>query len=190
MHLKLTTDRKFALSDENYLFECMGLNRTNEGELRQMFPAKIIEYLNHEQILASLPRDIPKPPAFDMHMLDSIEAGTNSNGRKDEYGDNLLCKDERFNSLTSSTGKNSNHYTQSSAVRNPNSTPITKLCGQRVLQDAFYSQTPQHLTSISKIGQSIGAKVHNISHPFMNSIVSQDEMNSQTTLTEEAQHRY
>lgn len=48
MHLKLTTDRKFALSDENYLFECMGLNRTNEGELRQMFPAKIIEYLNHE----------------------------------------------------------------------------------------------------------------------------------------------
>ena len=48
MHLKLTTDRKFALSDENYLFECMGLNRTNEVELRQMFPAKIIEYLNHE----------------------------------------------------------------------------------------------------------------------------------------------
>ena len=48
MHLKLTTDRKFALSDENYLFECMGLNRTNEVELRQMFPGKIIEYLNHE----------------------------------------------------------------------------------------------------------------------------------------------
>ena len=133
MHLKLTTDRKFALSDENYLFECMGLNRTNEVELRQMFPAKIIEYLNHEQILASLPRDTPKPPTFDMHMLDSIEPGSTSNGRKEDYGDNLLCKDERLNSLTSSTGKNSNLYTQSSAVRNPNSTPITKLCGQRVL---------------------------------------------------------
>lgn len=34
MHLKLSTDRKFALSDENYLFECMGLTKTNKFELK------------------------------------------------------------------------------------------------------------------------------------------------------------
>ena len=45
MHLKLSTDRKFALSDENYLFECMGLTKTTSDELSLMFEPKIVDFL-------------------------------------------------------------------------------------------------------------------------------------------------
>ena len=45
MHLKLVADKKFALSDENYLFDCMGLTKTNSEELSQMFEQKVIEFL-------------------------------------------------------------------------------------------------------------------------------------------------
>ena len=45
MHLKLVADKKFALSDENYLFDCMGLTKTNSDELSQMFEQKVIDFL-------------------------------------------------------------------------------------------------------------------------------------------------
>ena len=56
MHLKLSTDRKFALSDENYLFECMGLTKTNKAELRQMFSERITNFLNSNHLVQALPR--------------------------------------------------------------------------------------------------------------------------------------
>ena len=111
MHLKLTTDRKFALSDENYLFECMGLTRTNKTELRQMFPSKIIDFLNGEQIVQAMPREIQRPKIDDINSGQSIDSGKNSNGLKDDSGDHLFCKDERLNSMTNSTAKNSNPFT-------------------------------------------------------------------------------
>ena len=48
MHLKLSTDRKFAISDENYLFEQMGLTRTNKAELAQMFSERVTDFLNNK----------------------------------------------------------------------------------------------------------------------------------------------
>ena len=155
-----------------------------------MFPNKIIDFLNRKQIVQALPREVPRPQIEEPNSGESIDSGKHSNGRKDDSNDHLLCKDERLNSMTNSTAKNSNPFTQSSATRNPNSTPITKLCGQRVLSEAFYSQTPQQQTNAGKINPTSGTKIQNITHPFMNGFVSQDEMNSQTTLTEEAQHRY
>ena len=56
MHLKLTTDRKFALSDENYLFECMELTKTCKTELRQMFSERITDFLNSKHLVQALPR--------------------------------------------------------------------------------------------------------------------------------------
>jgi len=51
MHLKLSTDRKFALSDENYLFDCMGLTKTTSDELSRMFEPKIIEFLRQSELV-------------------------------------------------------------------------------------------------------------------------------------------
>lgn len=55
MHLKLSTDRKFALSDENYLFDCMGLTKTTSDELNQMFEPKVIEFLRKSELVQALP---------------------------------------------------------------------------------------------------------------------------------------
>jgi hypothetical protein len=51
MHLKLSTDRKFALSDENYLFDCMGLTKTTSDELGKMFDRKIIDFLKRSELV-------------------------------------------------------------------------------------------------------------------------------------------
>lgn len=56
MHLKLSTDRKFALSDENYLFECMGLTKTTSDELSRMFEPKIVEFLKMSELVQALPK--------------------------------------------------------------------------------------------------------------------------------------
>jgi len=37
MHLKLSTDRKFTISDENFLFDFMGFTSTTSEELSQIF---------------------------------------------------------------------------------------------------------------------------------------------------------
>ena len=87
-----------------------------------------------------------------------------------------MCKEERLNSLTSSTAKNSNPYASSTTTsRNRNATPISKLCPDKSsLSEAFYSQAPQHypLGSFVKLEPTDGSKVKNISHPFMNEFVS------------------
>ena len=51
MHLKLATDRKFALSDENYLFECMGLTSTNSEELNRMFGPRVVQFLKQSELV-------------------------------------------------------------------------------------------------------------------------------------------
>ena len=56
MHLKLSTDRKFALSDENYLFDCMGLTKTTSDELGKMFDRKIIDFLKRSELVQALPK--------------------------------------------------------------------------------------------------------------------------------------
>lgn len=56
MHLKLSTDRKFALSDENYLFECMGLTKTTSEELSMMFDERVISFLNRSELVQALPQ--------------------------------------------------------------------------------------------------------------------------------------
>lgn len=56
MHLKLSTDRKFALSDENYLFECMGLTKTTHEELSRMFEPKIVQFLKQSELVKALPK--------------------------------------------------------------------------------------------------------------------------------------
>ena len=57
MHLKLSTDRKFALSDENYLFECMGLTKTTSEELGRMFEPQIVNFLKQSELVQALPKD-------------------------------------------------------------------------------------------------------------------------------------
>lgn len=57
MHLKLSTDRKFALSDENYLFDCMGLTKTTAEELSRMFVQRITDFLKHSELVQALPKE-------------------------------------------------------------------------------------------------------------------------------------
>lgn len=59
MHLKLSTDRKFALSDENYLFDCMGLTKTTSEELGHMFEPKVIDFLRRSELVQALPKSKP-----------------------------------------------------------------------------------------------------------------------------------
>ena len=55
-HVKLSTNRKFALFDENYLFECMGLTKTTSDELSMMFNPRIIEFLSRSELVQALPK--------------------------------------------------------------------------------------------------------------------------------------
>ena len=48
-HLRLEANQKFALMDEHYLFNCMGLTTTNESELVHMLPRDIISYLRNRK---------------------------------------------------------------------------------------------------------------------------------------------
>ena len=60
--MKLRTDLKFTVSDENFLFDCMGLTKTTSEELRHMFNERIIEFLQQNQLVKSLPsRPDPEP---------------------------------------------------------------------------------------------------------------------------------
>ena len=54
-HLKLRTDLKFTVSDENFLFDCMGLTKTTSEELRNMFNERIIDFLQQNQLVKNLP---------------------------------------------------------------------------------------------------------------------------------------
>lgn len=54
MHLKLSTDKKFALSDENYLFDNMGLTKTSPEELEMMFDPKITEFLKKSELVQTV----------------------------------------------------------------------------------------------------------------------------------------
>ena len=56
MHVKLSTNRKFALFDENYIFECMGFTKTTSDELAMMFNPKIIEFLSRSELVQALPK--------------------------------------------------------------------------------------------------------------------------------------
>ena len=51
MHMKLQTNRKIAISDENFLFECMGLTKTNSNELSRIFDKKIIDFLKSSELV-------------------------------------------------------------------------------------------------------------------------------------------
>ena len=57
MHLKLSTDRKFALSDENYLFDCMGLTKTTAEELSRMFVPRVTDFLKQSELVQALPKE-------------------------------------------------------------------------------------------------------------------------------------
>lgn len=57
MHLKLSTDRKFALSDENYLFDCMGLTKTTAEELSRMFVSRVTDFLKQSELVQALPKE-------------------------------------------------------------------------------------------------------------------------------------
>ena len=43
------------MSDENFLFDCMGLTKTTSEELRNMFEDRIIDFLQQNQLVKALP---------------------------------------------------------------------------------------------------------------------------------------
>ena len=53
--MKLRIDLKFTVSDENFLFDCMGLTKTTSEELRNMFNERIIDFLQQNQLVKNLP---------------------------------------------------------------------------------------------------------------------------------------
>ena len=51
MHMKLSTNLEFALSDENLLFDCLGLTKTNSKELDRIFDKRIIDFLKSSELM-------------------------------------------------------------------------------------------------------------------------------------------
>ena len=45
--MKLESNQKFSLTDENHLFQCMALTSTNERELGSMLPREVMVYLRN-----------------------------------------------------------------------------------------------------------------------------------------------
>ena len=52
-HLKVKSDLKFKLMDENHLFQAMGLSKVNDDELMRLFPEEITEYLMKQVLIKS-----------------------------------------------------------------------------------------------------------------------------------------
>ena len=108
MHLKLSTDRKFALSDENYLFDCMGLTKTTSDELGKMFDRKIIDFLKRSELVQALPKQSETKKA---HVQQQRSPKANSSA------------DQQSNDPH---GASSQVNTQHSGQMNPRHTPIHK----------------------------------------------------------------
>ena len=51
MHMKLSTNLEFALSDENLLFDCLGLTKTNSKELDRIFDKRFIDFLKSSELM-------------------------------------------------------------------------------------------------------------------------------------------
>ena len=73
MHLKLASDRKFALTDENFLFECMGLTKTTKEELSRIFDSRIIDFLNRHELLETLPAQKSPPEPVPEPVVESAQ---------------------------------------------------------------------------------------------------------------------
>lgn len=72
MHLKLSTDKKFALSDENYLFDNMGLTKTSPEELEMMFDPKITEFLKKSELVQTVQKKVENSRATPLSVDVSI----------------------------------------------------------------------------------------------------------------------
>ena len=51
LHMKLQSNKQFAISDENLLFECMGLTKTNPKELSTILDKKFIDFLGSTELV-------------------------------------------------------------------------------------------------------------------------------------------
>ena len=59
--LCLQSDKNFTLRDENALFQCMGLMKTSDDELKRIFQQDLLSYLK-DQMLVEVPT--VRPPAL------------------------------------------------------------------------------------------------------------------------------
>lgn len=55
-HMKLRTDRKFTMLDENYLFHCMGLTKTSSDEMKGILSPQITNFLQRNELVKTAPR--------------------------------------------------------------------------------------------------------------------------------------
>ena len=54
--MKMQSDRDFKVSDENLLFKSMGLSKTTQEEMKQLFEPKLYNFLCHNEDLISKPK--------------------------------------------------------------------------------------------------------------------------------------
>ena len=55
-HMKLRTDRKFNMLDENYLFHCMGLTKASSDEMKGILSPQITNFLQRNELVKAAPR--------------------------------------------------------------------------------------------------------------------------------------
>lgn len=94
MHLKLTSDQSFVLRDENALFQCMGLMRTNDDELKRIFSTEITDYLKN-QILVESPDVKDKSFKNDDSQPSHLQDSSQHRSHKRERPESLANLDER-----------------------------------------------------------------------------------------------
>lgn len=110
MHLKLSTDRKFTISDENFLFDFMGFTNTTSEELSQMFDGKIIDFLKRSELVQALPKQGGNKP---QQVQTTVESG-------EDVTEMAVCGDEGVSSAHHATAN-------TAAVKSASyHTPITK----------------------------------------------------------------
>ena len=54
--MKMQSDRDFKVSDENLLFKSMGLSKTTQEEMKQLFKPKLYNFLCRNEDLISKPK--------------------------------------------------------------------------------------------------------------------------------------
>ena len=55
-HMKLRTDCKFKMLDENHLFHCMGLTKTSSDEMKGILSPQITNFLQRNELVKTAPR--------------------------------------------------------------------------------------------------------------------------------------
>ena len=156
LHLRLQTDQKFNLMDENHLFQCMGLTRTNDAELNRIFPKEINNYLKNEMLVMSSSSNSAASSRLGSKANSPAQVNSDSenalNQMRSEKEAKPFCVGDSPDDV----------HSEKDIPQTQQHTPITKLVYDNLKHQEGLS------SAFAQFRDERDSKVKNLSQPFMN----------------------